>query len=398
MEGVAAGASASMGSGTIRMREKPPSPSYALNRKKIFLVIGLIFIVVGWVFFESLSKSKAVSETKKPRQINAVPGEAVNGLPNDYLAMMREEKVAVKPTVVVKAKDRGKNPEQEIIEAFKLKKLKNSLAAREADVSFKSVSFDGVGKVKGENFGSNSESVEQGGGLGASAQPNSRDDDNRQDDKNSFLNTKRLDGEILPQGVRSKLSDYQISAGTIISGVLLSGINSDLPGQILGQVSQDVYDSADGRYLLIPKGAKIIGQYDSRIVYGQERVLIVWTRILFPDGSSLNLEGMPGVDMSGYAGLSDQVNNHYLKLLTGVLFSSVLSAGAQMAQGPEYQTVNPEFSQLAAQGAAKEINEVGQQITKKNLGIQPTLEIRPGFRFNVFVSKDVVVREYGRES
>jgi type IV secretory pathway VirB10-like protein len=127
--------------------------------------------------------------------------------------------------------------------------------------------------------------------------------------------------EILPFGIRDGLSEYHLSAGTVIVGVLLTGINSDLPGQILGQVSQNVYDSATGKHLLIPQGEKVVGEYDSRVVYRQERVLIVWTRIIFPDASSISLEAMPGVDMSGYAGLCDKVNNHYLKLLTGVVFS-----------------------------------------------------------------------------
>ena len=174
---------------------------------------------------------------------------------------------------------------------------------------------------------------------------------------------------------------------------MITGINSDPPGQILGQVSQRVFDTATGGTVLIPQGTKVLGTFDSRVVYGQERVLVVWTRLMFPNGRSTSLEGMPGVDMSGYAGLSDEVNNHYLKLLTGVVLGSVLGAGAQTAEGGT-STVDPSFGQLAAQGLAKNINEAGRQITRKNLAIQPTLEITPGFRFNIFVTKDIVLEPY----
>ena len=183
-------------------------------------------------------------------------------------------------------------------------------------------------------------------------------------------------------------------AGTLIPGLLLSGLNSDLPGQIVGQVSQNVFDTKSGAYLLIPQGSKVLGQYDSRVVYGQERVLVEWTRIIFPNGRSISLEGMPGVDLSGYAGLSDQVNNHWGRLITGVVFSSLLSAGSQVAQGRNYSSFDPSYDELATQGAARNLNQVGQMITRRNLNVQPTLEIRPGFRFNVFVHKDMIHEPY----
>jgi type IV secretion system protein VirB10 len=166
-----------------------------------------------------------------------------------------------------------------------------------------------------------------------------------------------------------------------------------LPGQITGQVSQDVYDTVTGKYLLIPQGTKLVGEYNSTITYGQERVQIIWTRVLRPDGSSISLEGMPGVDMSGDAGLSEKVNNHWMKLLGGVVISSVLGAGGQIAQGGTSQ-LNPSFGQLAAQGTGANLNDVGQQLTRKNLNLQPTLEISPGGRFNVFVNHDVELTPY----
>ena len=174
--------------------------------------------------------------------------------------------------------------------------------------------------------------------------------------------------------------------------MMTQGINSDLPRQIGCMVSQNVYDTVTGRHLLIPQGTKATGTYDSRIAYGQSHVLVVWTRLLRPDGSWVSLEGMPGTDLSGYAGLTGPVNNHYLRLISGVVLGSIIGAGAQVGAGANNQ--NPSFSALAVQGAAQNINEAGQQVTRKNLQIQPTIEVRPGSRLNIFATKDLILPPY----
>jgi type IV secretion system protein VirB10 len=171
---------------------------------------------------------------------------------------------------------------------------------------------------------------------------------------------------------------------------MITGINSDLPGQIEGQVSQNVYDTVTGKHLLIPQGTKVLGTYDSRITYGQSRVLVVWTRIIRPDGSNIDLEGMPGVDMSGYAGETGKVDRHLLRLLSAVLLGSVIQAGT--AAGTSY--TNPSFADLARQGAGQGVNEATQQIVRKELNIQPTITIAPGTRFNVFTTKDIILPPY----
>jgi type IV secretion system protein VirB10 len=146
--------------------------------------------------------------------------------------------------------------------------------------------------------------------------------------------------------------------------------------------------------VLIPQGSRLVGRYDSQIAYGQERVLVVWERILFPDGSSIALKGMPGTDSVGQGGSADQVDNHYGRLLGGVILSSILGVGAQVAYGPSVNTADPSVGQLAMQGMATNVNQVGQQITRKNLNIQPTLVIRPGYLFNVLVTRDLVLPVY----
>ena len=231
-------------------------------------------------------------------------------------------------------------------------------------------------------------------GLGAQKEY----DQNQQDDKNEFLksNTNKT-SSILTATFMKPVSPYEVKAGSIIPAVFITGVNSDLPGQVKAQIRENVYDSVTGQHLLLPQGTVLIGEYDSKVTYGQERVLLVWSRLILPNGWSINLEGMPGVDMSGYAGVKDRVNNHYTKIITGVVLGSVLGAGAQVATGGQGSPNTPaSFGQLAVSGAAQNVNSAGQAITQKNLNIQPTIEIRQGLRVNIFVTKDLILKPYRR--
>ncbi len=221
-------------------------------------------------------------------------------------------------------------------------------------------------------------------------------DQNLQGRKNDFLTqTDRSDGYLPNQLVRPR-SPYEIKAGTIIPTVLVTGINSDLPGTILGQVRENVYDTVSGNYLLIPQGSKVLASYDSMVAYGQERVLVCWQRLIRPDGTSLSLDCQPGVDLGGYAGFTDTVDNHWWRVLTGVALGSVLAAGVVVPQGNVSGYV-PTIGQGMAANAAGAINQAGQQITSRALNIQPTIKVRPGFSVNVLVTKDMVIPPYRSE-
>jgi type IV secretion system protein VirB10 len=329
-----------------------------------------------------LAVKKAEASSIKP-----YPSNALSNLASDYTEVKVPTPVA---TIAFIPKPKAPLDTTYLKELQKAReeRLKRAQEARNSGVSFQGIS---VSSERSEPFEDKNGQEPQ---ASPSSSLNPRDDENRQDEKRSFLESKKSEQTTLAQRIKSPKSPYQLMSGTVIPGVLMTGINSDLPGEIIGQVSQNVYDTVSGAHVLIPQGTKALGQYDSRIVYGQERVLIVWTRLIFPNGKSIVLEGMPGVDLSGYAGLSDQVNNHYGKLLTGVVISSLLSAGAQMAEGRNFNGINPGYDELAAQGAARNINQVGQEITRRNLGIQPTIEIRPGYRFNVFVNRDMILEPY----
>ncbi|MGJ7542556.1 TrbI/VirB10 family protein [Variovorax sp. LT1R16] len=218
---------------------------------------------------------------------------------------------------------------------------------------------------------------------------------NRQDSKEAFL-TKAGDGATRnPGSLQLPTSPYQVMAGTVISAALLTGISSDLPGQVIANVTEAVYDTATGRQLLVPQGSRLIGRYDSQVSFGQRRVLLVWTRLILPDTSSVALDRLPGIDPAGYAGLEDGVDWHWDRILAGAALSTLLGVGAELAAPESRTNQNGNRTVIAMrEGAQDSINQVGQEITKRNASIQPTLTIRPGFPMRVMVSKDLVLRPY----
>lgn len=237
-----------------------------------------------------------------------------------------------------------------------------------------------------------------GGGSAAGLGPGSLfgpSDQNLQGRKNDFIQGEgQRDKNYVKAALTKPQSPYEVKAGSIIPISLITGINSDLPGEIIGQVRENVYDTVTGNYLLIPQGSRVLAAYDSMVAYGQDRALVCWNRLIRPDGTSINLECAPGVDLAGYAGFADEVDNHWLRLIGGVLVSSVLSATATTSQGSDIGGNNLQFEQVFAANAGQHINDVGQQITQKNLNIQPTIKVRPGFSVNVLVNKDMVLPPY----
>ena len=216
-------------------------------------------------------------------------------------------------------------------------------------------------------------------------------------DKEAFFSRADTNQWISPH-TREAGRTMEIKTGTMIPGTMVSGINSDLPGNLIAQVTQNVYDTATGRFLLIPQGAKLYGVYDSRVVYGQERVLIAWNRVIFPDGSSVTLGAMPGADISGYAGFTDQVDNHYLRIFGSAILMSLITGGTaytvDMASNSSSNsnTDNTSLQDEMTAALAAQLGQTTTQLLQKNLNIKPTLEIRPGYQFNVMVTKDVVFR------
>jgi type IV secretion system protein VirB10 len=196
----------------------------------------------------------------------------------------------------------------------------------------------------------------------------------------------RMDSKPEPPRTR-----YELRAGFVVPATMISGINSGLPGQVIGQVSQNVYDTPTGKYLLIPQGSRLVGAYSSDVVYGQERVLVAWQRIVFPDGKAMDIGAMPGADGAGYAGFHDKVNNHYLRTFGSALLMSAIIAGVSLSQPNQNNGVNNTQSTSGVLSASlgQELGSTMAEMMQKNLSLSPTLEIRPGFRFNVMAVKDL---------
>ncbi|WP_025998169.1 TrbI/VirB10 family protein [Xanthomonas phaseoli] len=212
-------------------------------------------------------------------------------------------------------------------------------------------------------------------------------------DVSQFASNGQGDRWKLDQDMQVPRSRFEVRAGGVIPGVMISGVNSDLPGQIMGQVSQDVYDTATGKYLLIPQGTRLVGTYNSNVAYGQSAVLIAWQRLVFPDGKALDISAMPGADTAGYAGFRDQVNNHYVRIFTSALLMSGVTAAASYATDRNSNTGStfsqPTASSELSQALGQQLGQVTAQMISKNLNIAPTIEIRPGYRFNIIVVKDL---------
>ncbi|MGL4490390.1 MAG: TrbI/VirB10 family protein [Rhizobiaceae bacterium] len=211
-----------------------------------------------------------------------------------------------------------------------------------------------------------------------------------EDKQLAFLNANVDRKTVSTDRVAPPASPHVLQAGAVIAAALITGIRSDLPGQITAQVTEQVYDSPTGRILLVPQGTRIIGQYDSDVQFGQNRVLLVWNRLIFPNGRSIVLERQPGTDTQGFAGLQDGVDYHWWDLAKAAGLSTLLSIGAELGAGNDDRLIS-----AIRDGAQDSINDAGQQIVRRQLNVAPTLTIRPGFPVRIIVTRDLVLEPYG---
>lgn len=214
---------------------------------------------------------------------------------------------------------------------------------------------------------------------------------NLQERKEAFLTPSRSDRETLSEHrMQLPVSRYQLMAGTILSAALITGLNSDLPGLVEAQVTEHVYDAVTGRHCLVPQGTRLLGRYDSQIAFGQSRALVAWTRLIRPDGSSVVLDRLPAADEAGYSGLEDKVDRHWERLIGAALLSTVIGAGAELGAGDD----EDQLVRALRRGGQDSFNQTGQQITRRNLNIQPTITVRPGWPVRVIVAKDIVMTPF----
>lgn len=211
-------------------------------------------------------------------------------------------------------------------------------------------------------------------------------DPGAQQRKADFVAARDSASDINPHGLARPVSPYTLMAGSVIAASLITGLNSDLPGLVTAQVTQNIYDSATGQILLVPQGARLIGSYDSVVAFGQKRALVVWQRIVLPDGSSLRIDNVPATDAAGYAGLADKVDFHTWALLKGIGLATLLGVGTELTISGESDLI-----QAIRESTQQNVARAGDRITQRNLDIQPTIKIRPGTPVRLVVQKDLIL-------
>lgn len=346
-----------------------------------------------------------IGEPQQMQNFQPAPVETRRETPNNPFSaqpttMATNKKNELEPYNVWRARLQREQEEQYLRERHRqrMARLQANAAAYDAPLGVDRSKFEARSEMPTDRSGptsTNTSSATSASDLYAAALRNGlagQDaDPNGQTSKGSFFNADIRELGYLPNRVVPQQSPYELKRGSVIPATLITGINSDLPGRITAQVSQNVYDSATGHRLLIPQGTRLFGRYDSKVTFAQNRVLVVWTDIIFPNGSTLQIGGMAGTAAQGYGGFKDQVNNHYLKTFGSAVLVAMIGTGIDMAV-PESSTLATQdtASDAARRNFAETFGRVAERTINRNLDVQPTLEIRPGYKFNVLVDQDIV--------
>lgn len=385
-------------SGSFRLRAEHPRVT-RLSRKVLAGGSAVVLLVIGvavlWSLQSNRSRNQTADELYSTEHHNIADG--ITTLPKDYSGVARQAIPQLgpplpgdlgrpilaaqgqSPTIGVTAPDSEQQRRDQETEAARVSHLFASTNGREAR---------------------SPAAAAQGSDRNAPSTSTTNSDDgfaqNGQDRKLAFVNASVDRRTVSPDRVTRPASPYIVQAGTVIPGALITGIRSDLPGQITAQVIENVFDSPTGRLLLIPQGARLIGVYDSQVAFGQSRVLLVWTRLIMPNGRSIVLERQLGADAAGYAGLEDEIDNHWGELLKAAALSTLLAVGTELGAGSDTNSNDSAIIQALRHGAGDSLNQTGQQVVRRSLNIQPTLTIRPGFPVRVIVNRDLVLEPYTR--
>jgi type IV secretion system protein VirB10 len=389
---------------TPNLRLRGEQPRVTRLSRKVLIGLGCVsaLAVGGALGYALQTRNKDAGPDKELLSTQNRPAaEGLSGLPKDYTGQPRQAPQLGPPLPgdlgrpILNAGVAPPSTGGSTSSASSTPDPAKQRAAQEIDSARVSRLFAQTNQQPQPIDGSAAATVAAGATNGAAPTPpgDSGSAQNMQDRKTAFLNASIDRRTISPDRLDPATSPYVVQAGAVIPAALITGIRSDLPGQITAQVTEPVYDSPTGKYLLIPQGARLIGQYDSSVAFGQNRLLLVWTRLIMPDGASIVLERLPGADTGGYAGLEDQVDNHWGMLFKAAVLSTFLSVGAEAGTSQDENNL----VQAIRSGASNSISQTGQQIVQRELNIQPTLTIRPGFPVRVIVSRDLVLAPYGQE-
>lgn len=367
------------------MRLRAEAPRVTRISRRVLAGVGLVagLGIGGSLIYALQNADRGSSQEELFTTDRRQTADGLQGLPSDYSGIPQ-----LGPPLpgdlggpIVRAREKGRDVPADVVpapqpDADEQRRLAEMEAARTSEIFFqtRAAAQTGLPTFQPTLGGS-------GPGLTGSG---------AQDRKLAFLNAEVDRRTVAPDRLAAAASPFVLQAGSVIPAALITGIRSDVPGQITAQVTQHVYDSPTGSILLIPQGTRIIGEYDNGVEFGQRRVLLVWSRLIFPNGRSIVLERQPGADTVGYAGLQDGVDYHWWDLMKAAGLSTLLAVGAELTMDDEDRLI-----QAIRGGAQDTINDAGQQIIQRQLQVAPTLTIRPGFPVRVIVTRDLVLRPYG---
>jgi type IV secretion system protein VirB10 len=392
-----------------------PQPVTRINRRVLIGGAAVVLIVIsGLVLLALRPPSLRVSTTEELINVEHKPvTEALSALPTTYDGLPMKEKMSEAAKVAPDAPNlthQGPIPSLEDGKSIEEERLARMAGqARESQVFFRLQAKMPVAHEGGARATSPSANTPPAAARSsdlatlsalratdavralAAVDPGSLDTDNGDATRKlAFLRAEPEKDIYNPHGLQTPASPYQLMAGTIIAASLVSGLNSDLPGFVIAQVTENVFDTVSGRFLLIPQGSRLLGKYDNVVAFGQERALVIWQRLILPDGSSVVIDNLPATDTGGYAGLADEVDLHTWKLLKGVALATVLGVGSELAFGSS----DNDLIKALQQSTQSTTNRAGQRLIEPNLNVQPTITIRPGWPLRVLVHKDIVLRPY----
>jgi type IV secretion system protein TrbI len=370
------------------MRLRAEAPTVTRISRKVLASLGVVagFAIGGALIYALQTRERAADQEELFTTDRRQTADGLQGLPSDYTGVPQPDVPQLGPPLpgdlggpIVRAREEGRPIPAETMpmpqaDPEEQRRLAEMEAARTSQLFFQTRSDTGSGLP----------SIQQApiaslSGLGGT-----------QDRHLAFLNAEVDRRTIAPDRVAAPASPYVLQAGSVIPAALITGIRSDLPGQITAQVTQHIYDSPTGSLLLVPQGTRLIGQYDAGVTIGQRRVLLVWNRLIFPNGRSIVLERQPGADTAGHAGLEDGVDYHWWDLAKAAGLSTLLAAATELTMSDEDRLI-----QAIRSGAGDTINDAGQQIIQRQLQVAPTLTIRHGFPVRVIVTRDLVLEPYG---
>ncbi|EOG4615982.1 TrbI/VirB10 family protein [Pseudomonas aeruginosa] len=399
---------------TVALRAQPRPVTRLSRRVLAILAGGLSVAVLGALMWSLQPQRRGAGEQTELYNVDRVSkSEGLDALPADYSQLppvLMPEVPELGPPLpgdlgpaIVNAQQQSTDgyapPGHDPAEAERLARLKEAEEAAASSVFFRSGSQQAAPVAQTQvaaapGFAANAAFDPLAAGpASTAAQPaDPTAVQNRQDQKEAFLQGAST-GARNSGNLTLPASPYQVMAGTVIAGALVTGVKSDLPGDVIATVTEPVYDTATGKFLLIPQGSRILGKYNSQVSYGQSRVQVVWNRIILPDTSSLTLDNLVGTDPAGYAGLEDDVDYHWGRIFAGAALTTLLGVGAELA-APENRQDGNRIVIAGRDSAQDSINQVGQEMTRRNLNIQPTLTQRPGLPVHIIVNRDLVLRPY----